>query len=290
MIEVRALDNAPFGAMVSGWNPALPPDDELVQEVRAALKDHLVLVFRGHPRPADDQLVAFGAAFGPLIKGAGYFGNAGEFPEILRVTNRLDEHGVPIGVGSSNGCDWHADYSYLPNIGDVSFLECTAHPSSGGATYFCDMYAPIDEMSPEQLEDLAGRTAYHDALAAERAVTAEDAEQKRASGRHTIAAKPAAQHMAVMTHPRTGRRALYLNPMLTRYIDGMSARDSHATLEGLFADHIRHDRIYKHNWQPGDMVVWDTIGTVHRRDSFPAQEIRDMRQMSTLWNPQEARI
>lgn len=283
MIIVTPLANEPFGAIIEGWDPSTPPNTSMVEQIRAALADHLVLVFRGHPHPSDEALVAFGGAFGALVRGASYFGNADAFPEILRVTNRLDADGVPIGVGSSNGCDWHADYSYMPAIGDVSFLECTAHPSSGGATYFCDMYTPLTEMEPGLLRELTSKTAHHDALAAERTVTAEDAEKKKASGRHSLEQKPFARHTVIAEHPRTGRRALYVNPMLTRYICDVSAEDSHATLEHLYHEHIRHDRIYKHSWEPGDMVVWDTIGTVHRRDSFPAHEVRDMRQMSTLW-------
>jgi taurine dioxygenase/pentalenolactone F synthase len=283
MIKVTPLANEPFGAIVESWDPETAPDATLVEQIRSALTDHLVLVFRGHPHPSDEALVRFGSAFGPLVRGAAYFGNADAFPEILRVTNRLDDDGVPIGVGSSNGCDWHADYSYMPTVGDVSFLECTAHPSTGGATYFCDMYTPLAEMEPGLLQQLEAKTAHHDALAAERTVTAEDAEKKRASGRHTLEQKPFARHPVITEHPRNRRRALYVNPMLTRYICDMPADDSHATLERLYHDHIRHERIYKHSWQPGDMVVWDTIGTVHRRDSFPAHEVRDMRQMSTLW-------
>ena len=71
--------------------------------------------------------------------------------------------------------------------------------------------------------------------------------------------------------------------MLTRYIKDVSAEESHRVLEEIFAEAIRPERIYKHSWRKGDMVVWDTIGTVHRRDSFPSNEIRDMRQMSTLF-------
>lgn len=282
-ISVTAIEGAPFGAVVEGWNPAEAPDDALVSAVADALQKHLLLAFRGHKRPTDEQLAAFGAAFGPLIKGSGYFGNENRLPEILPVTNRLDEHGVPLGVGSSSGCDWHADYSYMPTVGDISFLECTEHPAAGGATYFCNMYEALETLPDELLNEVEGKSAFHDALNAERNTTAEDAEKKRASGRHTIKQKPAASHPVIVAHPRSGRKTLYVNPMLTRYIKDVSAEKSHRVLEEIFAEAIRPERIYKHSWRKGDMVVWDTIGTVHRRDSFPSNEIRDMRQMSTLF-------
>ena len=118
----------PFGAVVSGWRPdqALAAPD--LATIRAALREHLVLVFRGHPTPSDAQLVRFAHHFGDLVKGSEWFGDIVEFPEILPITNRVGDDGIAKGTGGAAEFPWHADYSYVPRPGKGEL------PRRGGAS------------------------------------------------------------------------------------------------------------------------------------------------------------
>lgn len=81
-----------------------------------------------------------------------------------------------------------------------------------------------------------------------------------------------------MTHPETGRESLHVSPTAIRTIEGLEE------LVAVLCAHLHdEDRIYHHRWQPGDLVVFNAIGTQHRRDSFPPDQRRYMRQLSTLY-------
>jgi taurine dioxygenase/pentalenolactone F synthase len=90
-----------------------------------------------------------------------------------------------------------------------------------------------------------------------------------------------ATHPLVVRHPRTGRRALYVSEFIAG-IDGMDDDDAHQLAVDLIAHATTPERIYRHRWQPGDLLVFDTIGTIHRRDLSHHGETRTMRQLSTV--------
>ena len=96
---------------------------------------------------------------------------------------------------------------------------------------------------------------------------------------------PQAVHPVVLRHPDTGREILYVSKGITRNIIGMPRDESDALLKELAAHSTRPENVYAHDWQTGDMVMFDTLGTLHRRDAWDPSERRVMRQMSTLWTP-----
>ena len=92
-LEITSLPDAPFGALVSGWEPAEPLTDASQRSITEALHCHRLLVFRGQAQPTDEGLVRFVESFGDPIKGSERFRNAGALPEILPVTNIRGENG-----------------------------------------------------------------------------------------------------------------------------------------------------------------------------------------------------
>jgi alpha-ketoglutarate-dependent taurine dioxygenase len=88
-------------------------------------------------------------------------------------------------------------------------------------------------------------------------------------------------HPLVLRHPRSGRAALYVSEFIAG-IDGMDDGDAHQLTVELLAHATAPERVYRHDWRPGDLLVFDTIGTVHRRDLSHHGEVRTMRQLSTM--------
>ena len=105
-----------------------------------------MLVFRGQPEISDLDLIRFASHFGELLKGSEFLRDAGEHPEILPVTNMLDDEGTPKGTGESNEIDWHSDYSYVDRVGKESFLNAVILPAQPPHTSFTDQYRALESL------------------------------------------------------------------------------------------------------------------------------------------------
>jgi taurine dioxygenase/pentalenolactone F synthase len=273
-----------LGARVVGWQFEQQMSAQELQALRQALCDFGVLVFRGHDSLSDGQLIDFAQQFGPLVQGSQYFGDQQQHPEILRVNNLRDAEGKPLGTGGAEACDWHSDYAYLPQIGLLSFLNAQIVPDSGGRTFFAATSAGMEVLSAQEKTLLESRRAYHDTLAADRNIRVEESREKEAL-RGAAPPKPSAYHPCFITHPFDAAQTLYINPMLTRFIEDLPAQDSHRILEKCFAAITADSNTYAHDWQVGDLVVWDNIGMIHRRDSFDPHATRSMRQLTAMFQP-----
>ena len=92
-------------------------------------------------------------------------------------------------------------------------------------------------------------------------------------------------HPVVRTHPETGRKALYVNRLMTIWIEGMEPDESDEILNYLF-DHIENpDFIYEHVWSVGDLMMWDNRCSVHARTFFAPEKRRMMRRV-TIRDPE----
>ncbi len=301
-LEVKPLDE-PVGALVHGWQPK----EELSSPDKAAIRDglrhHQVLVFRGHEQPADSELIRFARRFGDLVKGSEWFGDIDPRPEILRVNNLIGDDGVPRGTGASEALEWHSDYSYVPTVGKESFLEAMEIPRRDPPrTCFCSQYDAFDRLPPGMVDMLRPLRAHHSITSyvagsedeeAEHTPYAgkdfrEDFQAKRERDRRLGRARPRipeAEHPIIMRHPDTGREILYVSKGITRHVVGMPRDESTALLKELAAHSTRPECIYAHDWRPGDMIMFDTLGTLHRRDAWDPSQPRVMRQLSTFWTP-----
>lgn len=99
--------------------------------------------------------------------------------------------------------------------------------------------------------------------------------------RHHVNAQNPTEHIAhpiVCTHPETARRSLYVGPHLTRYIAGLDKQESDTLLAELYA-HLEQPRfVWTHEWQVGDLVLFDNRPTMHRRLAFPSDQRRIMKR------------
>lgn len=290
-LEITPLVDEPLGAVVRGWNPDQPLDDATRSEISDALNEYLVLVFRGQAQPTDEELVQFVEAFGEPIKGSEWFRDAGDLPEILPVTNVVGEDGIPLGTGGAGPLEWHADYSYVQHPGKESFLNAVELPTDPPHTYFCSMYTALEDLPDETVERLRTLRATHTITN----YVVDDVGSPEYDLRNEFAAKrqrdkergverpdiPEAEHPLVFVHPDTGREILYTSRGITRQVVGLSREESSALLKEMHLHSTSPDRVYAHDWEVGDLVMFDTLGALHRRDAWDATERRVMRQLST---------
>ncbi|KJV10465.1 taurine dioxygenase [Elstera litoralis] len=264
--EIRDLPEI-LGAEILNLDLSQPLDDADFARIRRRLADRAVLVFRDQEALTPDQHIAFSRRFGPLeIHVQHHFHLAGH-PEILIVSNVIED-GKPIGLVDA-GKYWHSDLSYmaLPSLG--SLLHSKEWPAEGGDTLFVNMVAAYEAL-PDDLK------AKIDGLSAEHSYLARNLKQQKLNGelRPGLTAEQAARvppvvHPIVRVHPESGKRALFVSEGFTTHILGLPEEESDALLAQLYAHSTAPQFQYRHKWQPNDMVFWDNRQTLHLATGCP---------------------
>ena len=287
-LKVEPL-GAPMGAVIRGWNPG----EELSEGERVtivdALRRHLVLVFRGQRFVTDRELIRFAATFGELIKGSAWLERTREHAEILQVGNLTDEDGKPEGVGGTSRLAWHADYDYCKKVGRESFLNAVELPTrKSPRTYFSNQYAAFETLPAQMQARLRTLEVFHSISAGYKDPAYEGAERYAINRQHDrdhgIEPKeiPEATHRMVVRHPQTDREILYIGERTNCTIMDLQRDEGEALLADLCAHSTRDANVYAHDWEVGDLVMFDTLGTLHSRDAWDTGERRSMRQLTTL--------
>jgi taurine dioxygenase len=149
-------------------------------------------------------------------------------------------------------------------------LHAQELPSEGGDTLFANLHLAWDTL-PQTLRDaVEGRSAVH-------SYTARYSEGKNAANwRPTLTAEQLAQvaevtHPVVRTHPETGRKALFVSEGFTTRIVGLPDDESRALLDQLYAHSVRPEHVYRHQWQPHDLVFWDNRSLIHLAAGCPPE-------------------
>ena len=246
-----------LGAEIKGLDLAQPLPPNVAQRVHRALLEHCVIFFRNQKISEGDQ-VDFTRYFGTPVE---HVRKQLDRPikEIFIVSN-VEKDGKPIGALGNNDIGFHSDLSYLRQPGTISTLYAVELPRTGGATQWCNCYAAYEALDDELKAPLKGIRAVH-----------------RHSAESQNPPEPV-DHPVVCTHPETGRKSLYVGPHLTRYIVGFSESESRKLLDSLFDHASQPHFVWTHNWQLGDLVVWDNRCTMHRRPPFPSTERRLMKR------------
>ena len=269
-IEVRPASPA-TGAEILGADIGAGLDDSEFAAIRAALDRHGVIVLRNQVLTPGKQ-VAFTRRFGePEFNfNAARFGIDGS-PEIYLISN-IVECGAPIGTRRA-GETWHTDMSYAERPAGATMLYAVEvpvlHGLGLGDTCFASAAAAWDALPAAMQDEIRDLRGIFDFRGRKRSspVSAED-----------IAQYPPVEHPIVRTHPRTGRKSLYIVRDDCTGIVGKDEETSQGLIEAL-ADHIvRTEFIYQHRWQVGDVVVWDNCTVQHR-----AIQDYDLPQRRLLW-------
>jgi taurine dioxygenase len=268
-VQILPFD-APLGAEVIGLDLSRPVDPATFKRIHQAHLDHHVLVFRD-TRITPAQQVDFSRRFGPLqIHVLRKFQLSGT-PEVLVVSN-IKENGEPIGLGDA-GAYWHSDLSYkdTPSLG--SLLHAQELPGEGGDTLFANQHLAFDTLPEALRRAIDGRLAEHSYLAKYEELRARNPYRPALTQAQIDEVVPV-QHPIVRTHPETGRRALFVSEHFTTGIVGLPQDESDALLAELFALSTRASLVYRHQWQPHDLVFWDNRSVMHLAAGTPDHERR----------------
>ncbi|WP_241608512.1 taurine dioxygenase [Rosenbergiella epipactidis] len=241
-----------LGAKIDGIDlTQLTADDQ--RTVYSLLLKYQVLFFRGqHLTPADQASLA--ERFGRLHIHPIY-PKVEQQPEILILDTALND--------LRDNALWHTDVTFIETPPLGSILNAIQVPEYGGDTLWASSSAAYDALSPPIQQLIDGLDAEHDiqlSFPDERFSTTAEAQQQVAKARQD---HPPVIHPVVRVHPDTGKKGLFVTPGFTRRIIGLSALESRALLELLFAHSTRPEFSVRWHWQANDVVFWDNRITQH---------------------------
>ena len=205
-------------------------------------------------------------------------------PEIIKITNLRDYYGESLGALGAGELDWHTDQSYVTEPATGSILHMVEMPANPPKTYWANLQLAFDALSPSMRARIEPLEVVYDYLL--RQSTYDDEPEMTAELRRRT---PPVKHPLVHTHPLTGKRSLYLDPTTAAYIDGWDEQSSQTLLTELAAHATQPEFVYAHDWQVGDVVMWDNAILMHKRDAFDPAGNRLLKR-ATLHMPRDRHI
>ena len=272
-LSIRNLD-AVLGAEIAGVDVSRPLPQSEIDAIEAAWRERLVVVMHGQ-NLSDPQLIAFSKNFGELDPpGPNPYGEPflKDHPE-LNVISNVVENGKPLGNLGDGEAVWHADMTYVdvpPKAAMLHALEVPP-PEAGGNTYFANMFAAYETLPADLKKAVEGRIAVHDA-------SRNSAGMLRKGYKEVTDVTQAvgARHPLVRTDAKTGRKALFLGRRPNAYVMGLSVAESDALLDALWAHATQPRFAMCHEWKVGDLLMWNNLSVLHRRDPFDPKTRRIM--------------
>jgi taurine dioxygenase len=233
--------------------------DELYSAVRTLAVAHEVLFLpEQHVTPSVFQ--RFAERFGEVLDHPAY----AKLPEapMVQILESTPEHPSKIEL-------WHSDMTFSPTPPSFTLLHGQIIPEFGGDTLWASATAAYDALSRDMRRLLDDLVAVHDFRHGFKESLAEPGGEARlAAG---VAQNPPVEHPLVRTHPESGRRALYVNPLFTTHIRDLSRHESGYLLRFLFKHLTTEEFTIRLSWRPGTIAIWDNRSTLHKpvNDFFP---------------------
>ena len=266
-MTIRVIPSAqPVGAEIQGLDLGRPIIAAEFAEVQAGLDRHGMICIRGQ-RISPERFLDFSGRFGAHEKHL--FANFlhPEHPEILMLSN-IVENGRPIGLADA-GQNWHVDGSFNAKPQLYSLLHSQEIPVDekgaplGDTSFASTIYAfeTLDSATRDLLRPLQALHSLGRQYAKRKAQGKRGAHDKVTTQQMDIA--PDVYHPAVMRHPRTGKECLYVNTNTTFGFKGMPDEEAGPLIDRLVEHITRPEFVYRHKWQPGDIIVWDNFAVQH---------------------------
>jgi taurine dioxygenase len=260
-VELHPLPG-PFGVRIEGVDLRVDHPAEVRAAVRAAWLEHALVLVRGQDLGTADHQ-RFVEWFGPISQ-------AGNAPTAV-TSERYISNTRPEGVAREGSLLKHQDFCFYETLLPGLSLYAEEVPQVGGATVFASTQLAYQRLPDDLKQRIASLHARH----------VYDYRNDYGTQRFRIASSPGAPtatHPMVLTHPETGRPLLFVNELMTDSIVELDERDGEALLEELWS-YLDDDAVrYEHEWQVGDLIVWDNLSLQHGRRDFPVGQRRSLRR------------
>ncbi len=254
---------ATVGAAVVGLErDQLLVDDQSPSAVMDSLEQHGVLVFP-ELHIDDETQIAFSTRLDDVGKD-----QPATPPSIYNVT--LDPAKTATAPYLLGTFHWHIDGAQDEVPTKATVLSARVISSQGGETEFASTYRAYEDLHDHEKERFEGLTVRHTFEASQRLVHPDPSPDELARWRE----RPDREHPLVWQH-RSGRRSLVIGASADHVV-GMDRDEGKALLADLVARATLPDRVYRHEWSVGDLVIWDNTGVMHRVQPYEASSAREM--------------
>lgn len=285
MAEIKIThETGPIGAAITGLDLGSDMSEGEFKTVRETVNARAVVVIRDQVALPSERLVTFARLFGTPQVNVRADANNEANPEVFWVSN-VHENGKPLGSHDA-GRYWHSDLCYLEKPSDVTLLHALEVPAKDGviygATEFISATAAYDSLSDDLKEKIAGVTARNGYRFMWNRKAHEFGKRPVLSDAELKKFPEDAVHPIVRTHPRTGRKCLYVCDGYTHAIDGWAEDESRETLDALFAHLLDPGFRYRHEWRVGDLLIWDNCAVQHKANFDYPPELRRRMQRCTI--------
>ena len=258
-MKVRQVSHA-IGAEITEIDLSRPLTDAQWNDIYAAWLQHIVLIFPGQ-KLTPEQLIGFAGRFGPLDDHReDTVSRMESHPEIFIIGNHMVNG--KLSRTRDVGRQWHSDHSYTTRPTLLSMLYCRSLPPVGGTTAFSNMYMAYDMLSDKMKEIVGNLEGVHEMLhfLSRPTLMWTPAIKNPAS----IAERyPPVVHPLVLTHPETGKKALYVSEAQVKGIEGLTQDEASGLLEFLFRHCVTPEFTYRHTYSTDDLVFWDNRACQH---------------------------
>jgi taurine dioxygenase len=249
-----------FGVEVHGVS--LDGDTRTGELLQEALDTHRLLLFR-ETALSDEAQVELMRCFGePTLE------NPHRDALHAFVSNARED-----GILGEGAYAFHSDHAFMPDPIEYLSLAAIEVSPGCGATRFADMVGAAASLPPELRAGIEGRSGQNIIDP-----SGEPGEVRMRAQSH--AGLPQAAHAALAPHPRTGAETLFVNEQQTEFLSDLPRDESDALLEALFAHLYQDAHVYVHEWQPGDLIVWDNQALQHARPRLDPKVPRTLRRVS----------
>jgi alpha-ketoglutarate-dependent 2,4-dichlorophenoxyacetate dioxygenase len=278
-----------FAGEVSGVDLREPLAPATVAALHDGMDRYGILIFHGQmmtpeqQRTMTSQLGTLELGFARVARNQGQAAPAPPprtgYAEVADMSN-VGADGKPVErsdrkiVGNMANQLWHSDSSFQRPAAQYSLLLAVRLPSWGGETEYCDLRAAYDALDPRMQSGLEGLEAEHYALHSRIMLGDDDYSEAARS------VFPPVWWPIVRTHPGSGRKLLFIGAH-TRSVAGMTVAEGRVLLMDLLEHATQPRFVYRHTWQPGDLVIWDNRATLHRGRRWDMNEPRELRRTTT---------
>ena len=246
------------GVEVIGVDLTTPLNDEIRSELIDAFHRHLVLVIRNQSLDPRQMLGAVGI-FGEVFNQHNKLFSIPDCPQIHYLSN---EDYYPDGNRYIPGAGYHTDHSNALQPPKATVLFAKNLPETGGDTQFVNMYsayADLPDTMKLRIANLKAEHVYQSRHSTRKLMALSDASAKNVPN--------AVVHPLVRTHPETGRKALYINPIRIEAIEGLSEPEMLSLMDELMEHATSEKYQYRHKWRLGDLVMWDNRCLLHKANA-----------------------
>ena len=250
-----------FGLEVSGVDLSSAIDDDSFAEILDLYFSHSALLFRDQDLSPQSQ-ARLAHRFGrPKIETRKQF-NLKDYPEVSTIGNAKHPDGEDAAFFVRGGFGWHTDGTSACHVDAATFLYAVEVPKVGGDTLLCSTataYENIPETLKDQLSDLEMLCSFH---AHNDLLLEADPDSHIPLTKEERRALPPVWHKIVQVHPVTGRTVLYMNFNPIEF-NSVSLSVGEERLQEALAVATQEQFVYRHEWKPGDILIWDNHAVLH---------------------------